>query len=249
MKKLSPAFLTAVAFSLAGFANLGFAERYETVIVKTDDTARMSNSAARVYLKSNACISTQVLQIPEGEVAYVFASGATVRPGGTSELTAASKGTFVSSIVVDVEGLDSNTSLGDWNANTANWVNNASISNVNSNVQPIAGPATVKITIKPWSGRQSINSGYNGSSYWSYYHSSYIKDWDFKASEGYVTFRIVGSEKEVSKKFATVIPENAPGNVSIILEQSTDLINWTAVNPGSFPPATTKRFFRVRAQE
>ena len=52
-----------------------------------------------------------------------------------------------------------------------------------------------------------------------------------------------------SKKFATVIPENSSGNVDIILEQSTDLINWTAVNPGTFPPSTAKRFFRVRSQE
>ena len=54
---------------------------------------------------------------------------------------------------------------------------------------------------------------------------------------------------ETSKKFATVIPENSSGNISIILEQSTDLINWTAVSPGSFAPSTTKRFFRVRAEE
>jgi len=46
-----------------------------------------------------------------------------------------------------------------------------------------------------------------------------------------------------------VIPENSSGNVDIILEQSTDLINWSAVNPGSFPPSTAKRFFRVRSQE
>ena len=47
----------------------------------------------------------------------------------------------------------------------------------------------------------------------------------------------------------TVIPENSSGNVNIILEQSTDLVNWTAVDPGSFAPSTAKRFFRVRAQQ
>ena len=52
-----------------------------------------------------------------------------------------------------------------------------------------------------------------------------------------------------SAKFATVIPENSDGNVSIILEQSTDLINWTAASPGVFPPSTAKRFFRVRSEE
>ena len=50
-------------------------------------------------------------------------------------------------------------------------------------------------------------------------------------------------------KYATVIPENSESNVSIILEQSTDLINWTSTTPGVFAPSTSKRFFRVRSQE
>lgn len=52
-----------------------------------------------------------------------------------------------------------------------------------------------------------------------------------------------------SQKFATVIPENSENNVSIILEQSTDLINWTSATPGVFAPSTSKRFFRVRSEE
>ena len=52
-----------------------------------------------------------------------------------------------------------------------------------------------------------------------------------------------------SRKFATVIPENSENNVSIILEQSTDLINWTSATPGVFAPSTSKRFFRVRSEE
>ena len=51
------------------------------------------------------------------------------------------------------------------------------------------------------------------------------------------------------KKFATVIPENASTNIRVVLEQSTDLINWTAASPGVFPPSTAKRFFRVRSEE
>ena len=74
-------------------------------------------------------------------------------------------------------------------------------------------------------------------------------NWDYGASEGFVTFRIVGSEQEPSKKFATVIPENASGNIRVVLEQSTDLINWTSATPGVFPPSTSKRFFRVRSEE
>lgn len=63
-------------------------------------------------------------------------------------------------------------------------------------------------------------------------------------------YNITPKEKEApSKKFATVIPENASTNIRVVLEQSTDLINWTAASPGVFPPSTAKRFFRVRSEE
>jgi hypothetical protein len=63
-------------------------------------------------------------------------------------------------------------------------------------------------------------------------------------------YQIMQEEKQApSKKFATVIPENASGNVRIVLEQSTDLINWSSANPGVFSPSTSKRFFRVRSVE
>jgi hypothetical protein len=56
---------------------------------------------------------------------------------------------------------------------------------------------------------------------------------------------LAGASQSVAK-YATVIPENAKTNVSVILEQSTDLVNWTAANPGDFTPSSSKRFFRVR---
>jgi hypothetical protein len=43
-----------------------------------------------------------------------------------------------------------------------------------------------------------------------------------------------------------VIPESAAGIFSVLLESSTDLITWTAANPGSYGGGTAKRFFRVR---
>ena len=46
---------------------------------------------------------------------------------------------------------------------------------------------------------------------------------------------------------AVVIPENAAGPISIILESSTDLVTWTAAMLGSYGSSTSKRFFRVRA--
>ncbi len=48
---------------------------------------------------------------------------------------------------------------------------------------------------------------------------------------------------------SVVIPENSAGPVEIILESSTDLITWTAANPGTYGSSTEKRFFRVRAVE
>ncbi|MBI5772971.1 MAG: hypothetical protein HZA89_04405 [Verrucomicrobia bacterium] len=45
-----------------------------------------------------------------------------------------------------------------------------------------------------------------------------------------------------------VVPDDAGGPVQIILESSTDLVTWTAANPGTYGTSTTKRFFRLRAQ-
>jgi hypothetical protein len=56
---------------------------------------------------------------------------------------------------------------------------------------------------------------------------------------------LAGASQSIAK-YASVIPENAKTNVSVILEQSTDLVNWTAANPGDFTPSSSKRFFRVR---
>ena len=42
---------------------------------------------------------------------------------------------------------------------------------------------------------------------------------------------LAGASQSIAK-YASVIPENAKTNVSVILEQSTDLVNWTAANPG-----------------
>jgi hypothetical protein len=45
-----------------------------------------------------------------------------------------------------------------------------------------------------------------------------------------------------------VIPTSATGNVQIILESSSDLVNWTAAMPGTYGVSSaTNRFFRVRA--
>jgi hypothetical protein len=57
----------------------------------------------------------------------------------------------------------------------------------------------------------------------------------------------IAAASEVKSKYATVIPENAKTKVNVVLEQSTDLVNWSAANPGEFAPSTQKRFFRLRS--
>ena len=81
-------------------------------------------------------------------------------------------------------------------------------------------------------------------------HSDYYSSSRSYWVEMSVFYNINPKEKEApSKKFATVIPENASTNIRVVLEQSTDLINWTTASPGVFPPSTAKRFFRVRSEE
>jgi hypothetical protein len=50
-----------------------------------------------------------------------------------------------------------------------------------------------------------------------------------------------------SPSAAVVIPNDNGGPVTIILESSTDLVNWTAALPGTYGTTSTNRFFRVRA--
>ena len=40
-----------------------------------------------------------------------------------------------------------------------------------------------------------------------------------------------------------------PSDINLVVEQSSDLVNWTAVTPGTFNSSTQKRFFRLRAVE
>jgi hypothetical protein len=46
---------------------------------------------------------------------------------------------------------------------------------------------------------------------------------------------------------AVVIPCDTNGPVKIILESSTDLVNWTEALPGTYGTTASNRFFRVRA--
>ena len=47
---------------------------------------------------------------------------------------------------------------------------------------------------------------------------------------------------------AVVIPNDGGSPVTVILESSVDLVNWTPALPGTYGTTTSNRFFRVRAQ-
>jgi hypothetical protein len=42
------------------------------------------------------------------------------------------------------------------------------------------------------------------------------------------------------------VPQEAGSNFDVVLEQSSDLVNWTPANPGAYSGTETKRFFRTR---
>lgn len=56
-----------------------------------------------------------------------------------------------------------------------------------------------------------------------------------------------GPSPSFASSTSVVIPEDSAGPVNIVMESSTDLVNWTAANPGTYGSSTARRFFRVRA--
>ncbi len=54
------------------------------------------------------------------------------------------------------------------------------------------------------------------------------------------------SSPSVTPSNAAVIPVDANGTFTVILESSTDLITWTPAIPGDYSGNTVKRFFRTR---
>jgi hypothetical protein len=46
---------------------------------------------------------------------------------------------------------------------------------------------------------------------------------------------------------SVLIPSDSSGPIEVILESSTDLVNWTGALPGTYGSSSENRFFRVRA--
>jgi hypothetical protein len=64
---------------------------------------------------------------------------------------------------------------------------------------------------------------------------------------GFVTLKISEIPQQITPSTSVVIPTDSTGPVDIVLESSTDLVNWTASLPGTYGANSTNRFFRVRA--
>jgi hypothetical protein len=105
------------------------------------------------------------------------------------------------------------------NGKTANF--SGSSGGTVANLPTVVGPATITL------GAGNSSSGFNGLAFCTIQTTS---SFSFTASTG------------------VVIPNDAGGPVTVILESSTDLITWTAANPGTYGTTSTNRFFRVRAQ-
>jgi hypothetical protein len=80
----------------------------------------------------------------------------------------------------------------------------------------IAGPATI-----------TLKSGGSGNG----------------ASSGFVT---LGITRVGLASGPTSIPQEAGSTFDVILESSSDLVNWLAVNPGEYSGTEARRFFRTR---
>ena len=76
-----------------------------------------------------------------------------------------------------------------------------------------------------------------------------IKAGETSHVEAFLYYRITPNVDTQSPQSSqtVVIPEDADGEVEIILESSNDLVTWVAANPGRYDPAVGPRFFRIRA--
>jgi hypothetical protein len=88
-------------------------------------------------------------------------------------------------------------------------------------LQEVAGPAVLRLV--PWTASASPADGY------------------------LITLDVTRpASPSVTPSNAAVIPEDASGTFTVILESSVDLVTWTPAIPGDYSGNTVKRFFRTR---
>ncbi len=90
----------------------------------------------------------------------------------------------------------------------------------------------------------------------TFYGPCTLEYWIYEGNEGNEPGEVVGMITldidpsppiSLIPSTAVVIPSDAAGPVTIILESSMDMVTWVATLPGQYATSTTNRFFRVRA--
>ena len=61
--------------------------------------------------------------------------------------------------------------------------------------------------------------------------------------------KIVSQKNQANSASPIVIPTSTINDVEIKIEHSTDSVNWTECQPGTYNSSTVRRFFRLRALE
>jgi hypothetical protein len=104
---------------------------------------------------------------------------------------------------------------------------------------PVEGPATIKIQINPvWYIPKTDAPTINDILYKTITPEQYCR---ISFKKNLASYRVNQNQLQ-----ALVLPKGVEG-MSVIMESSEDLVNWTRDNPGRKPTANRPKFFRLRA--
>jgi hypothetical protein len=107
----------------------------------------------------------------------------------------------------------------------------------------IAGPCEIKLVTKPkiYLMKYAPNNNNHDSNHrYAAYCNSFVS-WVFMRKIA------VGSSSGTTTKAQSIVLPEGSGDLSIIMEGSNDLINWTREDLGKKPEANRKTFYRIRA--
>ena len=107
----------------------------------------------------------------------------------------------------------------------------------NGNQWPIEGPATVEVSVKPFEAT-TYKNGQNHQIYRTVQTEQFLR---ISFTKSLSQFRVSQNQLQ-----ALVLPKGVEG-MSVIMESSDDLVNWTRDTLGKKPRANRPKFFRLRA--
>jgi hypothetical protein len=119
-----------------------------------------------------------------------------------------------------------------------NWYTqrNSSLVFSKGNQWPIEGPATITVTLKPYVVQ--LYSQFNPRKYQNIRPEQFYR---ISFTKSVSQFRVSQNQLQ-----ALVLPKGVEG-MSVIMESSEDLVNWTRDTLGRKPTANRPKFFRLRA--